>query len=299
MSNVSTTTAQVSGAYVMWDVVPTQYGSLLERLTNIGLEKYCPPPRSPNAALRKALGDYAAQEKKLLPNDDSKKRDMVVQPLKKREDGFEVVEVARDHKENDYRPRFSAKVEITQDGNCESVIVTRGYASTYRIDESYRKYRQEIEGSDVGRSLVNLLQHFHGTCVRTVGGVYYLPEDAVSQWDDVVTAYESAGRNTVNRTRIVLDDSSIRTVKRAITTELTGQAGRIAEEIKSGSLGKDALANRLREAQALAERAAEYESILNCELAECQAMITLAKMAASSGTAMQDDSAVFDELYAS
>jgi hypothetical protein len=289
----SQTNALVSGAIVMWDCGATEHETLMAKLTYIGLEDFCPPPRSKNEALRCAMGDYAGQQKKLLVH-NGRKKDLIIQPLKGRDDGLEMVEVARGQTDNDYTSRFSAKIE----GENEQVTVTSGSAPSWLIQESYAKYRAEVTGGAVGSSLVNILQHLHGTCVRQIGGVYYLPEDAVAKWDEVVTAYESAGPNRVNRTRIVLDDQAIRMVKQAITRELTTAAGQIAEEVRQGDLGEKALENRKESAQKLRERAKLYEGILSTQLAECRAVIDLAETAASSAVAVQDSGNCFDDMYA-
>jgi hypothetical protein len=295
--NMSETSALVSGAFVLWDVGATDRERLAEKLTAIGMEKFCPPPRSVSAALKKGLADVAVCMKRDLAGDE--KRDIIIEPHRKREDGFELVEVTRGRRDNYYQPRISAKVDVTQDGAVETVMVTKGALHLTEINERYARYRREVTGASVGRSLVDILEHLHGTCVRTIGGVYYLPEDAVDKWDDVVSAYEAAGPNTIHRIRIVMDQQAVRTVKRAITRELTSTAGAIAEEIRSGKLGEQALAKRLADAKALRDRAKKYEEILAVELAECHAVINLAEVAASSSQAIQEDDKVFDAIYES
>jgi hypothetical protein len=295
--NVQTTNALVSGALVFWDAGPTEHELLLAKLALIGLEKFCPAPRSANESLKGAMADYGAAEKKTMQT--TGKVDLVVEPLESKSDGFVLTKRVRGTTRNEHDDLFSCKVESQQDGSVETPQLTSGYADMRLIERSYGVYRQQINGSNVGRSLVDLLSHLHGTCIRSIGGVYYLPEDAVAKWDEVVQAYESAGhKNEINRHRIVLDDQAIRTVKRAITRELVGSAGAIAEEIRSGSLGEKALEKRVADAQELRERCRLYEGILHAELAECHAVIGLAETAASSGQAVKESNDVFDSMFA-
>ncbi len=291
----TTTSAVITGGYVFWECCTAPHAALLARLDAIDLKKFCPPPRSISESMRAALTDYKHANKVSLGGGDELV-DLVIEPLKNRECGFVITRRVRGEVGNEHTPIFSATV--ARDADNEIVSITSGDANVDVIQCSYNQYRKQIEGAAIGRSLVELLRHFHGTCMRTAGGLYYLPEAHSQEWDAVVDAYESVSAGIMITHSIVqLDDSTIRAVRKAVSDELTTRASEIAKEIRDNALGEDALKGRVKQAQELLNKVSEYEEFLNQELFECRIMIDLAMTAASSGDAVQEDNELFDGMY--
>lgn len=303
--NQTQLTPIVSGAFVFWDCSETEHEVLHAKLSMLGLEKFAPARRTDQACLKKALQGFATLEKKKLPRnkrkgEDKVKRDIIVQPHADKTEGFEVV-LAERHTAtagNEYRRLISAKAEKGAVEVIANYTDNGSWSLRDLLQGDFNTYKRLVGGSAVGRCLVDIMAHLHGTCVRTVGGLYYLPEGAVETWDDVVESVEAAGsKNTVHRVKIVMDDAAIKAVKQAIVKELNTASAQIVEEIKAGNLKEETLAARKAKALELRERCREYESILNTELSECHAIIGVAETAASSAKAIQEDDQVFDGLY--
>jgi hypothetical protein len=272
--------AITQGAFVFWDPQATDYVRLRTALEAQGLEAHCPPPHSVGLSLKKALADYCRANGKALKEwHDLKGCDPTVQRHESADrDGYEVVFVRRDKDRNTYSFLFAAKADgetVTLDGRTSGV-------NRAEIQRFYEHYRATVSGAGVGKMLVNLVTDLHGTCVRAIGGIYYLPEDTVSTWDRAVEAVESAGKTVVTRARIVLDDSSIRTVASAITAELSAAAEVLRDEVISGELKAEALENRAAQARRLREKAQKYEGILGVSLATVKQALEDAELASAA-----------------
>lgn len=287
--NASNMNAVVSGAFVYWDAGITSQSVIHSKLESLGLEQFSPNPRSANEALTLALLDWGNAEIAKMPKHDrSLKRKVIVQPrLNQDSNGLELMRVDRRAEKNEYEFLCAARVENGY------VIVTDGYASASYLQEGYQVYKSECTGSAVGQSLVEILKHYHGTCVRAAGGLYYLPDDVVDEWDMVSEAFEQASKsNVVHRVRIVMDEQAARSVRSAITNELVKEAGIVAEELRT--LQKDdAIELRKARASMLRDKCRKYESILKDTLIEVNAVLDLAEMGLSASEAVDADSNEF------
>jgi hypothetical protein len=291
------------GAIVFWDCGPTSRQILETRLTQLGLEDYTPCPRTDAQSLKIALGDYADEQKQAMrrarqvnTTDDlggKCRRDKIVQAHRnQKENGFELVDVTRGDESNDYVTDFSAKVVDSQ------VQISRGYAERGRLQQQFETAKATLGGNAVGRSLVELMGHLKGTALREAGGVYWIPDEGVTVWERVIDAFQEAGKNKVYVMRTVMDAQTVRAVNDAIVDEVLKASTALADEIKSGALGEQAIENRLCRAKALHARVAEYEAILGQTMTHLHSVIGVAELAASSAVAIREDKSVFDEMFA-
>ena len=290
--------ATVGGCHVYWEL-KWQYHEYMKReLEQINLGKFCPPPRSCTEALRAAMADYRLLHKaSLLGNEQD--ADLMIEPLRSRNDGLVLVRRRRGKTTNNHTDLFSAT--ITFDGPLEVVTVTHAAVSVslQQLQNSYDEYRKQIDPAVLGRSLVDLLEHFHATCPRSAGGLYYLPEKYSEDFNQIVKIYENGERGMITVAHIVLDDSAKRSIQTAISEELTNSADKILEEMAAGDLGEKALENRSQKAQYLLEKATEYEQFLGVQLVQCRKLLDTAVMATSSTVAIQEDNDVFDSMFTS
>lgn len=291
------------GAVVFWSGGPTSRQILDARLTQLGLEDFTPLPRTEAQSLKIALGEYAEQQKQALrrarqatATDDrggKLKRDKIVQAHRNQKaNGFELVAVERGDAANHYVTDFSAKVT---DGR---VQISRGYAEQSDLQAKYDLAKATLGGNAIGRSLVDIVASLKGTALREAGGVYWLPEESVAIWEKIVAAFQEAGQSKVYVCRTVLDAETVRAVSDAIVDEVLKASGSLADEIRSGQLGEQALETRKQRAKALHTRVSEYEQILGRAMSHLHDVIGVAEMAAASATAMKEDVTVFDGIFA-
>ena len=280
-----------SGAVVYWNAGPTRRELLAERLRQINLEKFVPPERTDASALRATLKDHCDNRAQRRRG-----KDKLVQAHKRQsKHGFEVVDVERNEVFNDYSLDFAAKVV---DGR---VQVTHGNADDGLLQEVFDVHKATLTGASVGQALVGVLAQLGGTALRPSGGVYWISEDALPTWEAVVNAVQSAaseeGGNAVYMLRTLLDESGIRAVKDAIVSEISDASASLAEEIRTGDLGEQALVKRQVTAAALHYRVKQYEQILGEALDKLHETIRVAEEAAASAIAIKDSADCYAGIF--
>lgn len=290
----TTTSAIVKGCLTWFEPKPADAERLREALDALGKGDFAPKAETPEAALQHALQDYGTSLSKLRSaGSDAKHQFKVVSRLNRKQDGFELVDMELQKQANSYTCECACKVD--EHGQIE---VLSGYFPVMELQEAFDRYRATATGASVGRSLVELTRQLHGTCVRLGGGgVYYLPEDAVSEWHDVIDAFESCSGTRVNRMRVVMDDMAARAIKDGIVQELIKEAAEIAEELARGDLSEEAVERRKARSQELRAKAREYESILQDTLIEVHQVLDVADTCAAAAIAIQEDTAVFDAAF--
>lgn len=279
------------GAVVFWSAGESRHADLLRGLEAIGLEKYAPNGKTDEAALKATLDDYCSSKRTMLRRIG---RDKIVQKHKSGADGFDVVDVELSGKDtsNAYTVDFSARVENGR------VIVYGGYANTYELQEAWDAHKCLLTGSQVSTSLVSLaVKYLGGVRIKDEGGVYWLPGHAVSAWDNIAAVFESAGRNSVYRMTVEMNQESIRAVKDAVVKEVSQAAGAIVEEIRNNDYGQEALDRRLSAAMALRNRVKEYELILGETLEHLHSVLDVAEAAAGVVQSVKEDDEVFSNMF--
>lgn len=293
------------GFVCYWDSSESSRDDLERRLKEIGLETFVPPVRTNQAALKCAIADYVKDKRGELRKETRERRkngekvrlDKVVRPhVDPKQDGFQVVDETRrgDGRDNDYEADFSAKV-----GDDGVVSDSTSYSRQVELQRNFDRAKGLVSGQAIGDSLVEIVKHLGGTTLRGIGGIYWLPNSARDTWYWVIAAYQAAGEKTkVYMMPTEMDEQTTRAVADAIVSEISDDVGFITNEIASGSLGEEALANRKRRAGLLHDRVKQYEEILEKSLEHLHQVIQVAEIAATSAVAMQQDAGVFNEMYA-
>ena len=298
----TTMNAMVSGCLVWWEPKAAPAARLREALEAIGLGDFAPNAESMEASLKHALSDYGDVLAKLnrgsttnSDGDKEKRKYEVKSRLSAADDGFELVEVTRRKAGNGYRCEVAVKVDKVTGG----LSVIDGWLSGWSVwdlQERFDEYRNQATGASVGRSLVELTKHLHGTCVRLGGGGnYYLPEDVVAQWSDVIDAYEKCSQTRVQRMRVVMDDLAARAIRDGITAELLKEGAEVADELAKGDCKEEVIERRKLRSHELRSKCRQYESILNDTLVSVHAVLDMADQCAAAAIGVQESGTVFDE----
>ena len=275
-------TFEVNGAIVFWSVGPTRRDLLRQRLTDLGLERYEPAERTDDSALLNALSDYCRGENARLKRED---RDKIVQRRQTRKDGFEIVDVERQKRQNHYTSDFGAKAE---DGR---VCVDNSYSGLSlqeRLQELFDQQKATLTGASVGKALVELLSDLGAVCLRDAGGVYWLSEEALDEWAKAAEAVEESalarGKNQVQMCNLVRNDHSCKAIRDGITQEIQTVAAALAEEITGCTLGEDAMRSRIEQAHKLHDRITAIEESLGETLGNLHAVASTVEQAATLAT---------------
>lgn len=293
----STTSAVMKGCFTWFEPKPAVAEKLHAALEEIGLGEWAPKPETPESALQRALATYGEQLAKVRTVQDKLKHAYKVIPrANKRDDGFELVDITRKTGPNSYACECGARV-IYPFGGPPRISVTDGFVPASQLQEAFEAYCATATGSAVGRSLVDLTRHMHGTCVRLHGGVYYLPEESVGDWHSVIDAYERCSDTRVTRVMVVLDEMSARTIREGIVKELITEAAEVAEQLRQGDCTESMLERRKERSQQLRAKARMYEEILSDTLTEVHAVLDMADTCAAAAIGIQEDSQVFEAAF--
>ena len=290
--------AVTDGYHVFWELGPMDHSYMLEKLTELGIPQFVEPPMSCTESLRAALVDYKLGNKSYL---NSGVDDLVIEPLQDRSDGLALVRRKRGRVKNGHDTLFS--VRVVPDGPTETLTVTK-VDSTITVDEytllcNYHKYRQLVDTGSLGRSLVNILGHYHATCLKDSGGLYYLPGMYNPEFEQVAEVYKNGCGGRVSLVQIVMGDSARASIMAGITPELKAAAAEIVEQVATGDLGERALNHRNKKALTLFTKATEYEAILGEQLTIVREALTAAAISASSGIAIKEDKDLFNDMFLS
>lgn len=293
------------GGNVFWSAGSgTNRERLRQELAAIGLEDYTPCQRTEAAALKMALEEYADdmladRRKRKGDNGEAVKRDKIVQALlSQKDDGFEVVDVTRKEKSNDYVCDFRAKI-VKPSPDAEGVVeISYGYANQAKIQSAYEVYRATLGGTAIGGALVEIVKAMQGVSLKDSGGVYWLPPNKCERWEEIIRAFESAGDNKVYIMRTVMDLQTVRAVSDNIADEVLKANQDLQDEICSGKHGEKAVLNRLEKARGLHKRVRDYENILGKTMQGLHDALLVAETASASAVAIQETESVFDGLFA-
>jgi hypothetical protein len=140
-----------------------------------------------------------------------------------------------------------------------------------------------------------------GIGLKANGGLYFIPEQHVGRWLDIVMVVEAAAvsptTNDLSAVPLEMNAMTLRDIKRSITREIESAAERLRKDIAENQLGDEALLTRAVRARELRERIRQYESILDQTLDVCHQHVDIAVQAFSVASAVQDDDEVYEGVF--
>jgi hypothetical protein len=244
------------GAVIFWTLAEwSSRNRLQEGFVAAGLDKFVPEPRPPAPALKAALEEVLGGPR------------MLVRPLARR-DGFTVVLEDRGELANIYAQVLVARIE-GDNGEVRPAFQPDTDERIPAVREAYRRHLGLLHTSQVSNSLVAILDALRGTRLRPSGGLYWLPERKLTDWQRAALAAEAAAEGKPSAVHILrhrMDADAVRAVRDAIVAEVLTEATRIQDEVVSGELGERALESRRAQLSQLREKIALYEDLLQVGL---------------------------------
>jgi hypothetical protein len=278
-----------AGGMTWWSLGQQTDPAILQNgLTQFGLPDYSPKPRSWPMSLKAALAEMFAKPEEL------------VRPLKNRKrDGYTVVVEEKGVSQNTYTREVNASV----DPESGRVQVTAGYADVTELQRLTNHFHRVLPSSSVSDMLTKIIhEQLGGVSLKANGGLYFIPEDSIRRWQDIIMVVEAAAvEPTANDLSIVpleMNAMTLRDIKRSICREVESEAERLRKDIAENSLGTDALLNRAVRASQLRDRIRQYEQILGQALDVCHQNLDIAVQAFSVASAVQDDAEVYGGVFA-
>lgn len=266
---MNTRSISATGAVTYFSLGPSRKDLLEARLADLGLAEFAPKGRTDEAALKQSLGDLVQASKAMQKNQAVAR--YIVPHKDHKTNGFEVAVAEKGTHRNEYSVDFSARVESGR------VCVRMGYADVHSLQRLFETYKSELAATAVSGALVKILAKLEGVALREAGGVYWLPEYSLDVWRQVIAATEAAKagdkENKIYILTVKMDQDACRAVRDAIVAEVTAAAVLIDQEVRTGTLGEEALENRQAASVGLLERVEAYESILGEALSGLKACV--------------------------
>ncbi|MBC8357001.1 MAG: hypothetical protein H8E66_33940 [Planctomycetes bacterium] len=276
-----------AGSMSWWTLGPQTDPAILSNgLSQLGLPDYAPPPRTWLMSLKAALAEMFAKPEELI------------RPLRhKQTNGYTVVIESKGEHDNTYDRSVNASVD--EEGQ---VFITAGEADRGELQRLTNHYRRVLPAASVSDMLTDIIHgQLDGIGLKANGGLYFIPEQHVSRWLDVVMVVEAAAvsptTNDLSAVPLEMNAMTLRDIKRSITREIESASERLWKDITENQLGDEALLNRAVRARELRERIRQYESILGQALDVCHQHVDIAVQAFSVASAVQEDDEVYEGVF--
>ena len=277
-----------AGAMTYWTLGQQTDPEVLQNgLRQLGLPNYAPKPRTWLMSLKAALAEQFAKPEELI------------RPLRhKHRNGYTVVVEAKGDSENSYSRSVNACVD--KEGQ---VVVTAGNADCYELQRLTGHFRRVLPAASVADMLTDIIHgQLDGVALKAHGGLYFVPEQHVGRWMDIIMVVEAAAvsptSNDLSVVPLEMNEMTLRDIKRSITREMEAAAQRLRTDITENDLGDKALLNRAVRASQLRDRVRQYEAILGEALEVCHQHLDTAIQAFSVASAVQEDDEVYDGVFA-
>jgi len=276
----------ISGGVVFWSLGGgTDWQTMFDGLTAAGFQKECADRVTIPEALKSALLDLFGQKR------------VLVRPLPAG-NGYAVVdESASSSKTLEYNARVVCKWPLAvRNVSAQDIVVEQGTTEDrLRIYDAVQGQLDIAPHNKVAASLVAIVGKLGGVPLKPNGGIYWIPERAMSSWASAVSVIERSGAgNQVFTARTAMDDDAIRAVVSAVRTEIGTEIAALAEQALTGGDGKRSMSSRQAKAERLLARVTDYEQLLGVTLQELKDGIETATAcvvsiaAASMGEDMAD-----------
>jgi len=278
----------IGGAVVFWRLAKsTNRAQVQDGLNNLYLDEFTPEPRSPLACLRAAIPDVYPVEKG---------HKQATRPIKNGVGkGFAVV---KEDPENAHAGDAWGTVRAT--------AILEDETKAVKLDPFDHEKRDALKAgmagaaewltaASVGTALVKLVEWVDGVALRPSGGVYWVREDRLEEWERIAHVFEQASAekdregneqppNAVYVMRVVADEAMVRAVGDALTADIEAELATIEQDIASGELREQACINRLKRTVNLEKRVKRYETAFDAPLTRLREACKRARVATAQAT---------------
>ena len=254
--SVVTKNVKYNGLTMFWSLCDsTPLEPLREGLTDIGRADLVPEKTEEGDALKRAL-HFVFRDRRTL-----------VRPLERMRGAYAVVledAAALGDEKMQYEEAF--KVACI-DGD----LVFNPDDTEYRfqVERAFQEQQKILPASKLGGVLTKAIMSLQGIPLRPRGGMYWLSEEKLDEWNDIVDVIQGAHQgNSVLGMRTTTDTGTLDAVCFSLTTQVEKMLETLTDDLESGDLGKRALQSREDRARELDSFIQDYETILGKSLQE-------------------------------
>ncbi len=269
---LKTITAKAHGITTYWSLTSrSDMMAFLLQWPGLGVADCLPSILKPHQRLKQALVDTFRR-----------RRDVLIHPHNNSE-GFSITRLVKGEKSNNYVTDTDVFLKVVNDElEIEWVWTVGGITHlnpTERRDleddckNAFDLWAMGVTASSVGVALSNAVRKLGGVPLRPRGGIYWLPQRAVTKWEKIAKSVVDAEKhNIVFQLSTIHDSNSAKAVLKAVELDLIRRFEEI-ESALSGDLGDRALKTKLSQLRTLKVDIKEYETILGESFEHVQAEV--------------------------
>lgn len=219
------TPLNIDGAVIFWSVKKSEHDALCAGLTELGLHDFQPDPRGTVAILKDALNEVYPGAGYKIDGLDTK-------------DGYSITKMVKGHDNTPPKFEHIGNVTVTENESITFYSDSISYDEETLIREKYDVASGHITGGQVTNCLIKILIRLGGITLRPSGAVYWLPVEALDEWNRVVKVVEDAAiegqTSLVHVMKVSFDESSVRAVAEGVIADVTAEADDLLAKINSG-----------------------------------------------------------------
>ena len=254
------------GGIIVWTAKDSDFDLVLASVERLGEAfKECKPCRPTNAtALKKAL------EKVIEP--DVKGHNILVRPLKGM-DGRGFVVAQEDPKikgEMRFRQRYAAIWYNDDHYEVEPSLPTHQQLA---LSHEYQRNKKEICSTTVGVCLADVARQMGAVPLREAGGVYWLPDDKLPEWEAFAHDIERAGPNKVYVLKVKATPEMIRCVGDFLCTMAETQVAEMMAALDKDDVPASVVTSRKKKLDSLTKQVQDFEQAFSRTLTEIDARL--------------------------
>lgn len=144
-----------------------------------------------------------------------------------------------------------------------------------RVRDTFTKARNEFDAKDISKWVTRFVSvTLKGVSLRWNGGMYFIPNTAVAQYEAVERAFRAATSHALYEMPTLSSESTLRAIVDAVRREATEEITKIEQEFAADEIGPQARAARLGELSEVLEKVTSYEKLFGCKFGDTCANIT-------------------------
>lgn len=162
-----------------------------------------------------------------------------------------------------------------------------------KIRQRTEWFKTMLPAAAVSEALVAVIEKIGGCPLRSNGGLYHLPPEALDTWEQVTAAVSAAAApgcvNDFITLGVECTDETVQNLRKVVVDRLSNKAARIADELRTNEFTDEKLQKQRDELLRLRQKAESYGALLQDSLEGVKAVLTLADTLAGHNAAAAEN----------
>lgn len=176
--------------------------------------------------------------------------------------GHAVVREQAHGDELDYEVELRVKLNAAGQPVCEP----KAHPLAATVKTAFWRHLDELQPTDVGGWLCDLVRRVDGIALRDTGGIYYIPPSRVADWNRMAAALREASAHKVFTVPAMRSTDAVAAICDAIEQEARREAEAFENDIINTKLRGQALRNRATRCEQVEAKVQRYEQLLGTKL---------------------------------